>query len=62
MEKSSVTLLFICYLFEGIGRAKVDPIHIHIDKDISPVQQKQRKVALHYKERLKAHLDELKAA
>ena len=46
-------------LFQGIGRAKVEPIHIHIDKNVKPVQQKQRKVAFHYMERLKAHLDEL---
>ena len=46
-------------LFQGIGKAKVDPIHIYIDEKVKPVQQKQRKVAFHYMERLRAHLDEL---
>ena len=48
-------------LFTGVGRAQIDPIHIYMDKKVKPVQQKQRKVALHFLPRLKAHLDELKA-
>ena len=49
-------------LFEGVGRAKVDPIHIYMDPTCKPVQQKQRKVALHFVPRLKKHIEELKAA
>ena len=48
-------------LFTGVGRAQIDPIHIYMDKKVKPVQQKQRKVALHFLPRLKEHLDELKA-
>ena len=32
-------------LFIGVGRAKVDPIHIFMDPNIKPTKQKQRKVA-----------------
>ena len=47
-------------LFEGIGRATgVDPIHIHIDETVTPVQQKRRPVPLHYVEKLKKLLDQL---
>ena len=49
-------------LFRGVGRAKVDPIHIFMDPQVKPTQQKQRKVALHFIPRLKKHLEELKAA
>ena len=49
-------------LFKGVGRAKVDPIHIYMDPDTKPVQQKQRKIALHFIPRLKKHLEELKGA
>ena len=49
-------------VFEGIGRAKMKPIHIFLKEDVVPVQQKQRPVALHYKDRLKEHIDELAKA
>jgi hypothetical protein len=49
-------------LFRGVGRAKVDPIHIFMDPNTKPVQQKQRKVALHFIPRLKKHLAELQGA
>ena len=49
-------------LFTGVGRAKVDPIHIFMDPNVKPIQQKQRKVALHFIPRLKKHLEELEAA
>ena len=49
-------------LFKGVGRAQIEPIHILMDKKVKPVQQKQRKVALHFMARLKAHIDELKAS
>ena len=29
-------------LFRGVGRAKVEPIHIEVDPSVKPVQQKQR--------------------
>ena len=45
-----------------LGRAKVDPIHIFMDPNTKPVQQKQRKVALHFIPRLKKHLEVLKGA
>jgi transposase InsO family protein len=49
-------------VFEGLGRAKVDPIHIEVDPNIKPVKQKERRIALHYKEKFKEHLKELKEA
>ena len=49
-------------LFEGIVRAKVEPVHIQTEASHTPVQQKRSPVALHYKEKLKEHLDKLKAA
>ena len=49
-------------VFTGLGRAKVEPIEIEIDPAVKPVQQKERRIALHYKERFKDHIDELKAA
>ena len=48
-------------LFTGVGRAKVDPIHIFMDPNVKPTQQKQRKVALHFILRLKKHSEELEA-
>ena len=47
-------------LFTGLGRAKVEPVHIEVDPKVKPIQQKRRNIALHYVERLKAHLTELK--
>ena len=49
-------------LFTGVGRAKVEPIHIYMDPSVKPIQQKQRKVALHFQQRLREHLDELQVA
>ena len=48
-------------MFAGIARAKTKPIHIFTKPGVVPIQQKQRPVALHYKDRLKAHLEELAA-
>ena len=45
-------------LFEGIGLAKVPPIHIHMEKDARPVTQKQRPVPVHMLEPLQKKLDE----
>ena len=45
-------------LFEGIGKAKIDPIHIYTKKGRTPVAQKQQLVARHYLEPLKKHLEE----
>ena len=34
-------------------------IHIEMDETVTPVQQKQRQIPIHYKPRLKDHLEEL---
>ena len=47
-------------LFSGLGRAKVEPVHIEVDKKVKPIQQKRRTIALHYVDRLKKHMTELK--
>jgi hypothetical protein len=47
-------------LFTGLGRAKVEPVHIEVDPKVKPIQQKRRTIALHYVDRLKKHLVELK--
>ena len=33
-------------VFKGLGRAKVDPVHIEVDASVKPVQQKRRPIAL----------------
>ena len=48
-------------LFTGIGRAKVEPVHIDVDPAVKPTQQKRRPMAIHYLEKFKAHLEELKS-
>ena len=48
-------------VFKGLGRAKVEPIHIEIDPNVKPVQQKRRPIALHYQEKFRKHIEELKA-
>ena len=49
-------------VFKGLGLAKVEPIHIQVDPDVKPVQQKPRPIAVHYAEKFKAHIAELKEA
>ena len=47
-------------VFKGLGRAtKVPPIQIEVDPSFPPVQQKLRPIPIHYKEKLKKHLQEL---
>ena len=46
-------------IFQGIGRTKLEPIHIYVKDDVKPVAQKQRPVAHHFMEPLKQHLSEL---
>ena len=46
-------------LFEGVGEAKMDPIHIQVKEGTVPIAQKRRKVAYQYMDLLKKHLDEL---
>ena len=46
--------------FTGLGRAKVELVHIELDLRVKPVLQKRRNIALHYVDRLRKHLDELK--
>ena len=47
-------------LFEVLGRAKVDPIHIKIDPKVRSIQQKGKPIALRYVVSLNKHLAELK--
>ena len=47
-------------LFQGLGLAKVEPVHIDVDSKVKPIQQKRRPIALHYVDRFKKHLEELK--
>ena len=42
---------------EGIGEAKVEPIHIYAKQGVRPVAQRQRPVPLHYMKPLKEHID-----
>ena len=49
-------------LFTGIGRAKVEPVHIDVDPAVKPIQQKRRPMAIHYVDKFKAHIEELQAA
>ena len=47
-------------VFKGLGRATgVPDIHIEMDKSVPPVQQKPRQIPIHYKQKLKEHLEEL---
>ena len=36
-------------LFQELGRASVEPIHIGIDRTVKPIQKKQRPIILKYK-------------
>ena len=49
-------------LFQGIGVAKVEPVHIEVDNSVKPVQQKRRAIAIHYLDKFKEHLEELHRA
>ena len=49
-------------VFQGIGRAKVEPVHIEVDPSVKPVQQKRRPIPLRYVEKFKDHIEELKEA
>ena len=44
-------------LFQGIGQAKLAPVHIHIKEGVPPVTQKLRPVPVSMMEPLKAKLD-----
>jgi hypothetical protein len=44
--------------FTGLGLAKVPPIHIHMEKDVKPVTQKQRPVPVHMMDPLQKQLAE----
>ena len=46
-------------LYTGLGRAKVEPVHIEVDKKVKPIQQKRRNIALHYVDWLRKQLSEL---
>ena len=47
-------------VFTGLGRATgVPDIHIEMDDTVPTVQQKQRQIPIHYKQKLKDHLQEL---
>ena len=48
---------------DRLGRAtKVDPVHVKIDPNIKPVQQKRRKIPIRYRSKFKDLLSELKEA
>lgn len=49
-------------LFEGIGRAKVEPVDIQMEAGHTLVQQKRRPIELYYKEKFEEHLEELQPA
>ena len=49
-------------VFEGLGLAKVDPIHIAVDPKVKSVQQKPRPIALRYVDKSNEHIKELEAA
>ena len=46
-------------VFKGLGRAKVEPVHIEVDPSVKPVQQKRRTVAFKYQEKFRRHIQEL---
>jgi hypothetical protein len=48
-------------MFEGIGQAKVAPIHIEVAQGTKPVTLKQRQVPIHLMEPLKQQLDQFVA-
>ena len=43
-------------VFKGLGLARVEPIHVQVDPDVKPVQQKPMPIAVHYAEKFKAHI------
>ena len=47
-------------LANGIGVAKIEPIHIAMKKNVCPSAQKQRSVPLHLMEPLKVEVESLK--
>ena len=49
-------------VFQGIGAAKVEPVHIEVDKTVKPVQQKRRPIAINYLDMFKEHIEELHRA
>ena len=49
-------------VFQGIGAALVDPIHIEVDERVKAVQQKRRPIAIHYLDKFKDHIEELHRA
>ena len=44
-------------VFHGIGRARVEPIHIFTEPNTAPRQQKQRPIALHFRDKFKVHIE-----
>ena len=40
----------------------MEPIHILMEEGHTPVKQKRRLIALHFKEKFKEHLEEVKVA
>ena len=49
-------------VFQGIGVAKVEPVHIEVDNSVKPVQQKRRPIAINYLDRFREHIEELHRA
>ena len=46
-------------IFQGMGRAKVDPIHIHMDPTAVPVTQGKRPIPVQFKEKAAKKLQEM---
>ena len=44
-------------VFKGIGKAKVELVHIEMDPRYKPVRQKCRPIPSHYKEKFREHLE-----
>ena len=49
-------------VFSGIGLLKNEEIHFHIDPSVPPVAAPYRPIPLAYREKLSAHLQELRKA
>lgn len=46
-------------MFQRLDKAKVEPIHIDIDRTVKSIQDKQRPIALQYKTLFRQHIEEL---
>ena len=49
-------------LFEGMGRDKVDPIHIEMKPNVTPIAQGKRPIPMQFKKAVSKKLKEMKEA